>query len=121
MNVIGTRPDGWWRDRDRAVRALVARLEVFASDTGDDVAVVFDGRSVPAEPPGGAVRVDFARGGRGAADDEIAARTASDHDPGALTVVTSDAALAARVRAHGATVTGAGAFRRRLDHPSPPS
>jgi hypothetical protein len=27
MNVIGTRPDGWWRDRDAAMLHLVDLLE----------------------------------------------------------------------------------------------
>ena len=50
-------------------------------------------------------------GGRNAADDEIVRLVACE--PDAL-VVTSDAELAARVRALGARVEGAGAFRRRL-------
>jgi uncharacterized protein YaiI (UPF0178 family) len=54
------------------------------------------------------------RRGRDAADDEIARLVAADDDPGSLRVVTSDAALAARVRGLGASVEGAGAFRRRL-------
>ncbi|MBX5487816.1 MAG: RNA-binding protein, partial [Mycolicibacterium hassiacum] len=27
MNVIGCRPDGWWRDPRQAMAALVQRLE----------------------------------------------------------------------------------------------
>jgi rRNA-processing protein FCF1 len=40
--------------------------------------------------------------------------------PGDYRVATSDDALAARVREHGADVVGAGAFRRRLDEVAPP-
>ena len=29
-NVMGSRPDGWWRDRRGAQRRLVERLETFA-------------------------------------------------------------------------------------------
>jgi uncharacterized protein YaiI (UPF0178 family) len=54
------------------------------------------------------------RRGRNAADDEIAALLADDDDPGSVCVVTSDADLAARARAAGASVEGAGTFRRRL-------
>jgi uncharacterized protein YaiI (UPF0178 family) len=110
MNVVGSRPDGWWRDRPAAMRRLVAELEQLAAATGDEVAVVFDG--APFEvPEARAVRVEFARRrGRDAADDDIA-RLA---EPG-ITVVTSDDALAGRARERGATVVGAGAFRRRLD------
>lgn len=114
MNVIGSRPDGWWRDRDGAVRALVAVLDAFAAGEDPQVAVVFDGRPVAVD----ARRVDvrFApRGGRNAADDEIARLVAADPDPASLRVVTSDVTLADRVRALGADVLGAGTFRRRLE------
>lgn len=105
MNVIGSRPDRWWRDRPGAMRALVERLAAF----GEPVTVVFDGRPpdlAPAHPAAG-VEVRFA----GVADDEIAALVAADPDPAGLCVVTSDSELAARVRAHGARVEGAGRFR----------
>ena len=114
MNVIGSRPDGWWRDRPRAMRELVHSLAAYAEARGEPVAVVFDGR--PFELPSRAVEVAFAsRRGRNAADDDIAALVAADPDPGGLRVVTSDGELAARVRERGAEVVGAGAFRRRLD------
>jgi predicted RNA-binding protein with PIN domain len=113
MNVIGSRPDGWWRDRTGAMRALAAQLDRFQEETGEDVAVVFDGRprDLPAQ-----VEVRFAQAaGPDAADDEIARMVCADAAPGELRVVTSDAALAARVRAAGGEVEGAGSFRRRLD------
>jgi predicted RNA-binding protein with PIN domain len=114
MNVIGSRPTGWWRDRRRAQRELIDELEAFAAATGDDVAVVFDGR--PFELPGdGRVEVGFAAGRRDAADDAIAEWVASDSEPESLTVVTSDSELAGRVGREGADVVGAGSFRRRLD------
>ena len=114
MNVVGSRPDGWWRDREGAKRALAARLAEFARATGDEVTVVFDGRPFEVdEPP---VRIDFAPSrARNAADDEIARRVDADADPGSIAVVTSDQDLASRVRAHGAEVVAAGGFRRRLD------
>jgi hypothetical protein len=37
MNVIGTRPDGWWRDRDAAMLRLVDLLERWAAAEGEDV------------------------------------------------------------------------------------
>ncbi len=102
-NVMGARPDGWWRDREGAMRRLVAALDAFAERTGDDVAVVFDGRerAVTSER----VEVAFAP----SADDAIAARATAR-----TTVVTSDRQLAYRVREKGAAVTGSGAFRARL-------
>jgi predicted RNA-binding protein with PIN domain len=113
MNVIGSRPDGWWRDRTGAMRALAAELDRFSAQRGEQVAVVFDGR--PREIPAERVQVRFAaRAGRNAADDDIARAVEEDAAPGELRVVTSDADLAARVRAAGGEVEGAGTFRRRL-------
>ncbi len=109
MNVIGSRPDGWWRDRRGAMERLVRELEAVEGE----VAVIFDG--APFEIDGESVEVVFAsRRGPNAADDDIAARVAADRDPGSITVVTSDTELERRVREHGAQVEGAGAFRRRL-------
>ena len=115
MNVIGSRPTGWWRDRPGAMRALVEQLVSFAERSGEPVTVVLDGG--PFELEGGpGVTVRFAsRRGRDAADDDIAAIVESDADPADLSVVTSDGELARRVRHAGATVLGAGEFRRRLD------
>ena len=114
MNVVGSRPDGWWRDRRGAMRVLVERLEAFAEASGDEVAVVFDGRPFEFDE-GGRVEVGFAPGGRNAADDAIADWVADDPDPGSLTVVTSDRELSDRVRASGAEVVGASTFRSRVD------
>ena len=114
MNVVGSRPDGWWRDRRGAMRRLVERLEAFAESSGDEVAVVFDGGPFELDG-GGRVDVGFAPGGRNAADHAIAEWVEGDGDPGSITVVSSDAELAGRVRAAGAEVVPAGAFRRRID------
>jgi len=114
MNVIGSRPTGWWRDRPGAIRELVEGLVAYAEESGQKVSVVFDGK--PVEVSAGPVEVAFAtRQGPDAADDEIAKRVAADPDPGGLRVVTSDSRLAQRVRDHGAEVVGAGGFRRQLD------
>jgi predicted RNA-binding protein with PIN domain len=120
MNVIGSRPTGWWRDRPRAIRALVDELAAFAAETGEPVTVVFDGRRVELEGLGGArsegVDVRFAsRRGRNAADDDIAALVADSPEPTLLRVVSSDRDLEQRVRETGAEVIGSGTFRARLD------
>ena len=117
MNVVGSRPDGWWRDRRGAMRRLIGELEEFAEASGDEVAVVFDGRPFPLEG-GGPVEVGFAPGGRNAADHAIADRVRGDAEPATITVVTSDRELEDAGRAAGAQVVGAGAFRRRLDQPA---
>jgi predicted RNA-binding protein with PIN domain len=117
MNLIGSRPDRWWNDPDRAVRRLIGELDRFAAATGDDVTVVFDRRPLDVDPGHhGAVRVAFAsRRGRNAADDEIVTMVAGDPDPAAGRVVTSDRRLAERVRDLGAGVEPSSRFRRRID------
>jgi predicted RNA-binding protein with PIN domain len=117
-NVIGCRPDGWWRDRPGASRRLVERLGTWAAAEGRSVVVVFDG--APPDPPPAALGVDVrwaARRGPDAADDVIVALVAAAPAGEELEVVTSDAGLAARVRAHGARVTGARTFRDLIDPP----
>lgn len=117
-NVIGSRPDGWWRDREGATQRLLDDLRAFA-DGGEDVLVVLD--AGPPELAGreGTLEVAIApRRGRDAADDEIARRLEVEPDPASVRVVTSDAALAGRARSRGAEVVGAGSFRRRLDRRS---
>jgi predicted RNA-binding protein with PIN domain len=115
MNVIGSRPDGWWRNRKKAVVNLVDHLDAWASALGEPVTVVFDGDRPPElADEERAVEVVFAGRGR-TADDVIARLVAADPDSGSLLVVTSDGELARRVEAHGARVLGSGTFRRRLD------
>jgi phosphopantetheine adenylyltransferase/predicted RNA-binding protein with PIN domain len=114
-NVIGSRPDGWWRDRDGASRRLVAELQTLSHRTGDRIAVVLDGRPLAdmAEGAHDGVLVAYARrAGRDAADDRIVEEVARDADPPSLVVVTSDRALAARVRDLGAQVEGASTINR---------
>jgi predicted RNA-binding protein with PIN domain len=111
-NVIGSRPDGWWRDRAGATRRLIAAVEAWAGSHDAAVTVVLDAGAPELARTDGRVEVVIApRRGRDAADDEIARLVAHSAD---ARVVTSDAALAARVRASGAQVEGAGGFRNRL-------
>ena len=111
-NVIGSRPDGWWRDREGATRRLIAAVRAWAAAEGARATVVLDaGPPELAGSEGGVTVVLAPRRGRDAADDEIARLI--EGVPGAR-VVTSDAALAARARAAGAEVEGAGRFRNRL-------
>jgi predicted RNA-binding protein with PIN domain len=117
MNLIGSRPDRWWNDPDRAVRRLIEALDRYATATGEAVTVVFD-RQPPDVPPGahGAVVVAFAsRRGRDAADHEIVRMLSEDPAPGSIRVVTSDRWLVEQARQLGAEVTSSGWFRRRMD------
>src|SRR5437588_8733154 len=117
MNVIGTRPDAWWKDRDAAMLRLVDLLERWAAAGGEDVTVVFER---PPSPPISSSVIEVAhapRPRRDAADDEIVRRLRADPDPADVRVVTSDRWLADRVYAAGASVEGAEAFRNRIETP----
>jgi predicted RNA-binding protein with PIN domain len=115
MNVIGTRPDGWWRDRDRAMLRLVDLLERWAATEGEEVTVVFER---PPRPPIRSTVIEVAHAPRpkaDAADDEIIRRLKLCERPAAVRVVTSDHWLADRAYAAGATVEGAESFRARIE------
>ena len=115
MNVIGTRPDGWWRDRDAAMARLVDRLERYVAETGDDVLVVFERKP---NPPIRSTLIEIAHApkrGPDAADFEIVRRVKADPRPAAVQVVTSDRCLGDQVTALGATVFPSSTFRDRID------
>ena len=115
MNVIGTRPDGWWRDRDAAMARLVDRLERWSASHGDDITVVFERKP---RPPLRSTVVEIAHApkpGPNAADHEIVRRVRDDDDPRSIRVVTSDHMLENLVRGLGATVEPSGPFRDRID------
>jgi predicted RNA-binding protein with PIN domain len=115
MNVIGTRPDRWWKDRDAAMLKLVDQLERWAAADGEDVTVVFERQP---SPPIRSTVIEVAHAPKpkaNAADDEIVRRLRADPDPHAVRVVTSDRALSDRAHALGATVEGADSFRTRIE------
>jgi predicted RNA-binding protein with PIN domain len=118
MNVIGSRPDGWWRDRDGAVRRLLGRLQGLARIDGQAVLLVLDGKPLSDVPEGDhdGVAVRYAtRRGPDAADDRIVELVGARVESGDVIVVTSDRDLRRRVEDLGATVTGAGTLLSRLD------
>jgi predicted RNA-binding protein with PIN domain len=115
MNVIGTRPDRWWRDRDAAMLKLVDQLERWAAAEGEDVVVVFERQP---SPPIRSTVIEVAHAPRpkaDAADDEIVRRLRADADAHAVRVVTSDRLLSDRAYAAGATVEGSDFFRVRIE------
>ena len=122
MNVIGSKPDGWWKDRDGALARLVDALVAFGFE--EWVVVVADGRPVPGLHAGTRANIELRYAGRSdpdAADDDIIAllaalnsgggESAEDHP---VTVVSSDATLIARAEQLGAQCEGARSFRRRI-------
>jgi uncharacterized protein YaiI (UPF0178 family) len=120
MNVIGSRPDGWWRDRDAAVRRLTRGLADLAGQDGIEVTVVVDGRPQPRLPEGrhDGVEVVYARrSGPDAADDRIVELLEAGHP--ADEVVTADRGLRERVGALGVAVSGPRQLLERLDELGP--
>lgn len=115
MNVIGSRPDGWWKDRSAAMVALVERLDRWASVQGEDVTVVFE--RPPASPITSSV-IEVAHAPKAAAnsaDDQIVRLVQAAARPKEIRVVTSDKGLAERVATLGASVYPAAGFRDLID------
>lgn len=106
-NVVGSRPDGWWRDRAGAAARLHSRL--VAADLGyAEIILVLEGGARAGVPVGvwGAVRTVHAPAD---GDQTIAATAAERVGEGCdVVVVTADRALGDRVIAAGARVTGPG-------------
>ncbi len=115
MNVIGSRPDGWWKDRGGAMVALVDRLDEWACAQGETVTVVFE------RPPKTSITstvIEVAHAPKAAAnsaDDEIVRLIRADASPNGIRVVTSDRTLTTRVRSLGASVVPAERFRDLID------
>jgi predicted RNA-binding protein with PIN domain len=115
MNVIGSRPDGWWKDRAAATAALVEKLERWAAAQGANVTVVLE-RPPRAPIAASVIRIAHAPKPRAnSADDEIVRLVHADASPQEVLVVTSDRGLAERVRSLGAGVFPAESFRNMID------
>jgi hypothetical protein len=103
-NVVGSVPDGWWRDRRGAAERLRDRLAAdgLPGRPGPaDIVLVVEGAARGVEPVPG-VRVESANG---SGDDHIVGLVARAGDRPRL-VVTADRELRRRVTELGAEVTG---------------
>ncbi|MBD3931421.1 NTP pyrophosphohydrolase [Streptomyces chumphonensis] len=108
-NVVGSVPDGWWRDRPGAARRLrdrlaaaVAQGRVAGVDTPLELVLVVEGAARGVEPVAG-VRVLAASG---SGDDAIVSLVAAEGRGRDVVVVTADRELRARVAAEGAATVG---------------
>jgi len=109
-NVMGSRPDGWWRDRagaaarirDDLAAAVAAGRRIGDLDPPVDLVLVVEGRAAGVGPVPGVTVVAAPRSG----DDEIV-RVVRERGAGRpAVVVTADRELRARVAALGATTRG---------------
>jgi hypothetical protein len=104
-NVVGARPDGWWKDRAGAARRLHERLAIADLDPEiTDIVLVLEGEAkagVRAGRDGHVTVVHAPQDG----DSEIVRQAHKATDAGhKVTVVTADRLLAARVAKAGPTV-----------------
>lgn len=111
-NVVGSVPDGWWRDRRGAAERLRDRLaaEGVPGRTGPvEVVLVVEGAARGVESVPG-VRVESAPG---SGDDHMVELVAGAARDRPVLVVTADRELRRRVTELGAEVTGPRAVRPR--------
>jgi hypothetical protein len=112
-NVVGSVPDGWWRDRAGAAERLRDRLAaavrrgVFPAAV--EVVLVVEGAAR------GIDKIDLIRvvPAPGSGDDTIVAEAAASDGP--VVVITADRGLRERLAAVGATVVGPGTLRRWME------
>ncbi|HLN76834.1 MAG TPA: NYN domain-containing protein [Nocardioidaceae bacterium] len=103
-NVVGSRPDGWWRDRAGAAHRLHEQLAT-AGLPSDEVILVLEGdaKRGPAVGQDRRVRTVHAqRSGDDAIVDAVLTQVGAE-DGRDVIVVTADRALRARVEAAGAS------------------
>jgi hypothetical protein len=114
-NVVGSKPDGWWRDRAGAAERLRDALRNINSEGLSDlpapveVVLVVEGKARDTAP-GQGVRVERAPG---SGDDKIVELVAAEGAGRRVVVVTADRGLRERVTALGAEVRGPSSVPRR--------
>lgn len=102
-NVVGSRPDGWWRDRAGAARRLHERLAV--ADTGyDEVVLVLEGQAKAGVPAGTDAHVRTVHAPRDGDDAIVRQARAASASGRQVAVVTADRILAGRAEHAGASV-----------------
>jgi hypothetical protein len=104
-NVVGSRPDGWWKDRAGAARRLHERLLV-ADTSYDEIVLVLEGAArggAKAGRDGHVLTVHAPRDGDATIVEQ--ARLAAERGE-AVTVITADRFLRSRVEGVGARAMG---------------
>lgn len=113
-NVIGSRPNGWWRDRPGAALAFVERIRASA-EAGrlvQPIVVVLEGKARGGVDPGVVDGVSVVHA-PASGDDALLAVIAEEDDR--VTLVSADRALCRQAEALGARVARPGWLYERLD------
>ncbi|MGW4532964.1 hypothetical protein ACWEOI_18615 [Nocardia sp. NPDC004340] len=127
-NVVGSRPDGWWRDRAGAARRLLGELGELRTRLPGSTRIIVvlegaakaaargdDGQAADGESGSAGLRVVLAGGSGDDTIVEVVAAEVGGSDPmPSITVVTADRGLRSRVESLGATTVGPGWLRNHL-------
>ena len=143
-NVVGSRPDGWWRDRQGAARRLAGQIVAVLVARPEDLVETLDGRMPTSTETAGsdlqhdaAVQVHLVLEGAACDVEDLpthplldVVHAPADGDsaivglverlatsPNPVLVVTADRGLRERVQAAGATVTGPSSLLEALPPP----
>jgi hypothetical protein len=113
-NVLGSRPNGWWRDRAGAARQFVGgiRAATVSGRLHEPVIVVVEGAARGGIGEGTVDGVEVVHA-PGSGDDMIVTLVAGS--PESASVVTADRELRRRVESLGASVSRPGWLLERLD------
>lgn len=126
-NVVGSRPDGWWRDRAGAAARLrdrlssappwpAAALNLAADSWWPETVLVVEGRASGIDTDDtGAVRVVRAQGHGDDTIVRVAAEAVKEAPDDHVVVVTADRELRERIESAGASSLGPGTLLRHLD------
>ncbi len=102
-NVVGSRPDGWWRDRAGAAARLHGRLAV-ADTSYDEIVLVLEGQAKAGVPRGRDAHLQTVHAAKdGDATIVVEVGTARERGDDVV-VITADRALGQRVEALGARI-----------------
>jgi hypothetical protein len=112
-NVVGSRPDGWWRDRPGAARRLLTKLQTLATqlDTPTEISVVLEGAAKAAveatpDPAFPALHIVLAKSSGDDAIVDLVTKAVAQNNNRPITVVTADRGLRSRLEPLGAQTTG---------------
>lgn len=104
-NVVGARPDGWWKDRPGAAARLHDAL-LTADVPGDRVVLVLEGHAKQGVRAGRDAHLETVHAPRDGDSTIVTIASEAAATGARVTVVTADRALAARLAGVGATTVG---------------